>query len=84
MQDEQSVVPVQTVPEKKHPAPTFLQTVVAVLWSFFGVRQRAAHERDLAALKPLHIIVIGILIAALFIGVLLILVRVAIHQFSAI
>lgn len=70
--------------EKNHRKPSFLQAVVAVLWSFFGVRQRAAHERDLAALKPLHIIVTGVLIAALFIGVLLVLVRVAIDQFSAI
>ncbi len=83
MQDEQSVIPAQTMSEKKHRTPSFLQTVVAVLWSFFGVRQRAAHERDLAALKPQHIIVTGILLAALFIGILLVLVRVAIHQLSA-
>ena len=84
MQDEQNVIPIKTVSEKKHPASSFLQMVAAVLWSFFGVRQRAAHERDLAALKPLHVIVTGVLIAALFIGILLVLVRLAIHQFSAI
>lgn len=82
MQDEQSVAPVQTASQKKHRSPSFWQTVIAVLWSFFGVRQRAAHARDVAALKPLHLIVIGILIAALFIGVLLILVRLAIYQLS--
>jgi hypothetical protein len=46
-------------------------TLRAVAWSFFGVRKRAQYEADAEQLNPLHLIVVGILAAALFIGVLL-------------
>jgi hypothetical protein len=54
---------------------SFLQTVQAVAWSFFGVRKRAGFEQDVTRLNPIHLIVAGILGALLFIGVLLVLVR---------
>jgi hypothetical protein len=54
---------------------SFLQTVRAVAWSFFGVRKSAEHERDLKELNPLHVIAAGIVAAALFVIVLLVLVR---------
>lgn len=47
------------------------QTARAVLWSFFGVRKRADYEADAAQLNPLHVIVVGIVAAALFVAVLL-------------
>jgi hypothetical protein len=53
----------------------FLKLVKAVFWSFFGVRRRADLESDAAQLKPLHLIAAGIIGAALFIGVLLLVVR---------
>jgi hypothetical protein len=43
----------------------------AVLWSFFGVRKRAHYEEDAATLNPVHVIVMGIVGAALFIAILL-------------
>jgi hypothetical protein len=62
------------------PLPTqrragFLQTMRAVLWSFFGVRKRAGYEEDAAQLNPVHVIVAGIIAAALFVLVLLAVVR---------
>ena len=54
---------------------SFAQTVGAVLWSFFGVRRRADHEQDLAKLNPLHLIVAAVAGAAVFIVVLVLLVR---------
>jgi hypothetical protein len=54
---------------------SFGQTARAVLWSFFGVRRRADHEADLAQLNPVHVIVMGIVAAALFVVVLLLVVR---------
>jgi len=54
---------------------SFLQTVRAVGWSFFGVRRRADHEQDLAELNPVHLIIVGILAAALFVAALVLLVR---------
>jgi hypothetical protein len=50
---------------------SFAQTARAVFWSFFGVRKRAHYENDAAQLNPVHVIVMGILGAALFIAVLL-------------
>ena len=52
-----------------------MKTVSAVGWSFFGVRRRADHEHDLAQLNPVHVIVIGVLAALVFIAVLVLLVR---------
>jgi hypothetical protein len=54
---------------------SFLQTVRAVGWSFFGVRRRADHEQDLAELNPVHLIIVGVLAAALFVAGLVLLVR---------
>ena len=51
------------------------QTARAVFWSFFGIRKRAHYESDAARLNPVHVIVIGILGAALFIGVLLVIIK---------
>jgi hypothetical protein len=57
---------------------SFLQTLRAVAWSFFGVRKSAEHERDLKELNPLHVIIAGIAAAALFVVVLIVLVRFAV------
>ena len=45
----------------------------AVAWSFFGIRKGSEYERDVAELKPQHVIVAGIVSAALF-GVVLVVV----------
>ena len=45
----------------------FLETVRAVLWSFFGVRRKADYEKDAARLNPVHVIIAGIVAAALFV-----------------
>ncbi|MFC3149223.1 DUF2970 domain-containing protein [Piscinibacterium candidicorallinum] len=50
---------------------SFGQTLSAVLWSFFGVRRGADHERDMSSLNPVHVLVIGVLAAAVFVGVLI-------------
>ncbi|MGH8620310.1 MAG: DUF2970 domain-containing protein [Burkholderiales bacterium] len=42
---------------------TLLQTVKAVLWSFFGIRRNAAHAHDVAQLKLVHVIITGIVLA---------------------
>ena len=53
----------------------FTDTLKAVGASFFGVRGRRAHERDVARLNPLHVIIAGLLMAALFILILVSIVR---------
>ncbi|MCA0240295.1 MAG: DUF2970 domain-containing protein [Proteobacteria bacterium] len=51
------------------------QTLRAVAWSFFGIRRSADYERDVQRLNPLHVIIAGVLAAAVFIAVLALLVR---------
>jgi Protein of unknown function (DUF2970) len=51
------------------------QTISAVAWSFFGVRRGRDHEQDMARLNPVHVIIAGVLGAALFVLVLVLLVR---------
>lgn len=46
-------------------------TMKAVFWSFLGIRKKSDYESDAANLKPLQVIIAGLLGAALFIGVLL-------------
>ncbi len=50
---------------------SFGATVKAVLWSFFGVRKRRDYEKDAAQLNPLHVLIAGVIGAALFILLLL-------------
>jgi hypothetical protein len=58
---------------------TLLQTAKAVLWSFFGVRRRAAYEQDALRLKPVHVIFAGLIAAALFVLVLIAVVRMVVN-----
>jgi len=51
------------------------QTAGAVFWSFFGVRKRSDHEADITRLNPVHVIVMGILGAAVFVVTLLVIVN---------
>ncbi len=51
------------------------QTLSAVAWSFFGVRRGADHERDMARLNPVHVVIAGLLGAGLFVLMLVLLVR---------
>jgi hypothetical protein len=53
----------------------FLQVLGAVFSSFLGIRKKASGERDTGTIKPQHVIVAGILCAALFVLVLVVLVR---------
>ncbi|MFM7659314.1 MAG: DUF2970 domain-containing protein [Betaproteobacteria bacterium] len=46
---------------------SLFKTVLAVAASFFGVRGSKEHEADMAQLKPLHVIAVGIAMAAMFV-----------------
>ena len=54
---------------------SFVQTMKAVAWSFFGVRRSAEYERDVNQLNPVHVIVAGVIGAALFVVALVLLVN---------
>lgn len=59
---------------------SFWASMKAVFWSFFGVRKRRDYEDDAVNLNPFHVIVAALLGLAIFIGVLLLLVRIAVAQ----
>jgi hypothetical protein len=59
---------------------SFMASMKAVFWSFFGVRKRRDYEDDAVNLNPFHVIVAALLGLAIFIGVLLLLVKLAISQ----
>jgi len=54
---------------------SFFATLKAVFWSFFGVRKKSAYEQDVAKLNPVYVIIAGILGAAIFVTILLTIVK---------
>jgi hypothetical protein len=54
---------------------SFLQTLKAVAWSFFGVRKSSDYAQDVARINPIHVIVAGVLAAVVFVVGLVLLVR---------
>ena len=80
----------ETRPPRKEPAagngrPTqrrasFGATMKAVFWSFFGVRKKSDYERDAAQLNPVHVLVAGVIGAVVFIGILVMIVRLVVAK----
>jgi hypothetical protein len=62
--------------ERQRKASNPLRAVAAVLSAFIGIRKSAARDQDLASLKPVHVIVVGLVAAALFVALLVTLVQV--------
>ena len=52
-----------------------LEAFKAVFWSFFGVRKRADYESDTKRLKPQHVIVAGLVSAAVLVLMLFFIVK---------
>jgi hypothetical protein len=66
-----------TEPQK---APSLWQVIASVAASFFGVQSSKNRERDFRHGKAAHFIVIGLVATAVFIGLAILLVRLALHQ----
>jgi hypothetical protein len=59
---------------------SFAATMKAVFWSFFGVRKRSDYDKDAASLNPLHVIIAGLIGAAIFVAVLIVIVKLVVAQ----
>ena len=59
---------------------SFGATMKAVFWSFFGVRKRKDYEHDAANLNPVHVIVGALIGVAIFIGILIFVVKMAVAK----
>lgn len=68
--------------EKTNKAGTrsFLSTMVAIAWSFIGLRRRKDFEQDIGRLNPLYVLVAALIGVAVFIGTLLVVVNLAVSQ----
>lgn len=49
-----------------HESRSVLRYLQAVLWSFFGIRRGARARDDLSTLRPLPLVITGLLLAAAF------------------
>ncbi|MES2831897.1 MAG: DUF2970 domain-containing protein [Pseudomonadota bacterium] len=67
----------QTVVQRKL---SFLATMKAVLWSFFGVRRKSDYERDAAELNPVHVLIAGVIGAMFFVGFLVAVVKIVVSK----
>ena len=50
---------------------SFLQSMKAVAWSFFGIRKSSEYEKDVSQLNPVHVVIAGLLAVLIFVGVLI-------------
>lgn len=67
----------EKTPQRK---ASFGATVKAVFWSFFGVRKKSDYEKDAQQLNPVHVIVAGLIGAAIFVGTLILIVKSVVAQ----
>ena len=62
---------------------TLRQVVGTVFWSFFGVRKGAAMRKDAVTVKPHQVILVGVVLAAIFVATLIVVVRLIIRSAGA-
>jgi len=63
----------------KKPA-SFLYSLKAGGWSFFGLRRKSDFDNDDARLNPVHIVIAALIAVALFIGLLILAVQWAVAK----
>jgi len=54
---------------------SFWQTAKAVGWSFFGVSKSSDYAQDVAKINPVHVIVVGVVAAVMFVVGLVLLIH---------
>ena len=54
---------------------SFIQSMIAVMWAFLGVRKKSGLQEDVASLSFVHIIIAGVLGALIFMAILLLIVK---------
>lgn len=65
----------QTEHQAETARPSFLRSLVAVLWSFVGIRKSSDHQNDLNSVRPEHAIIAGLIAAAVFVVSLILIVH---------
>ena len=57
------------------PRSAFLQSMVAILWAFLGVRKGDGQKQDMASLSFVHVIIAAVVGVIIFMGTLLLIVK---------
>jgi hypothetical protein len=66
--------------EEKKKTASFMYSMKAVIWSFFGLRRKSDFDQDDAKLNPVHVIIAALIGVALFIGLLITIVKFAVSK----
>ena len=53
--------------ESRSTVSNFLRSFKVVAWSFIGIRKQSEFHTDGNSVKPVHVIVVGLLLALLFV-----------------
>jgi len=56
-----------------------LKVVLAVFWSFFGVRKRRDYDSDAQSLTPAQVVIAGLIGGLAFVSTMLLVVYLAMH-----
>ena len=59
---------------------SFMQSMKAVMWGFLGVRKKSGVQEEVATLSFVHIIIAGVVGALIFMGALLLIVKVVVSH----
>ncbi|MCC7546760.1 MAG: DUF2970 domain-containing protein [Burkholderiales bacterium] len=68
-------MPSERGPEQPGKQTSPLRAVAAVLSAFIGIRKNAARDRDQDAIRPLHVVIAGVIAAAVFVLTIVTVVR---------
>jgi hypothetical protein len=61
--------------QQQHKQRSFIQTMIAVAWSFIGLRRKKDFDEDVGNLNPVYVIIGALIGTAIFIGILLTVVK---------
>jgi hypothetical protein len=53
--------------ENRSPLSNMLRSFKVVAWSFIGIRKQSEFHTDASSVKPVHVIIVGVFLALLFV-----------------
>jgi len=59
---------------------SFMYSMKAVFWSFFGLRRKRDFDSDSAQLNPVHIVIAAVVCVAIFITLLISVVKIVVSK----
>jgi hypothetical protein len=72
--------PPKDKPPGRQEHASFMYSMKAVIWSFFGLRRKSDFETDSAKLNPVHIVIAALLGVAMLIGLLITIVKLVVSK----